>query len=107
MIPAQCGRALDARERVEQAVSRERSRRLRLHRRRQMAQPAGTGPTRVRLITPAWPALPPPVNVNVSCAALQLANVTVAVPTATLACVIGFGVSKTPPVVSYNVNGAV
>ncbi|HJU22306.1 MAG TPA: hypothetical protein VJ891_07330, partial [Casimicrobiaceae bacterium] len=56
---------------------------------------------------PAWPALLPPVKLKVSCADVQLANVIVAVPTALVACAAGVGVSNTPPVVSYNVSGAV
>ena len=78
--------------------------RLESHCRRASAltpQPAGTGPTRLGAIIPPWPALPPPVKLNASCADVQLVNVTVALPTALLACVIGVGVSNTPPIVSY------
>src|SRR5437867_13015245 len=46
--------------------------------------PVGAGPTRDRLMVPKVPALLPPVNLNVSCAAVQLMNVAVAVPTATV-----------------------
>ena len=44
-------------------------------------------------MTPACPALRPPVKSNVSCADVQLLNVTLAVPTATPASVVGVGVS--------------
>ena len=55
-------------------------------------------------IAPDLPALPPPVKLYAIDAAVQLANVTVPVPTAV---VVGFGapVSNTPPVVSYSVTG--
>ena len=44
--------------------------------------PAGTGPIRVRAIVPDVPVLLPPVKLNWNDALLQLANVTVPVPTA-------------------------
>ena len=50
----------------------------------QRPHPAGAGPTRDRLMVPAVPALLPPVRSNVSCAVLQLLNLAVAVPTATV-----------------------
>ena len=51
------------------------------------------------LMVPEAPALLPPVKLKASCNAVQLVNVAVAVPTAT---VVGIGVdlSNNPPVVS-------
>ena len=44
-------------------------------------QPGGAGPTRASEIAPARPALLPLVKLKLSCADVQLANVSVAVPT--------------------------
>ena len=62
-------------------------------------QPGGTGPTRDNAIVPDLPALLPPVKLNCNCAAVQLVNVTVALPTGVVAWDIGVGWSNTPPVV--------
>src|SRR5690349_10189158 len=69
--------------------------------------PGGTGPTRARLIVPARPALLPPVKLNASCAVVQLVNVTLALPTATVFWPAGAAWSKMPPVVSPSVNAIV
>jgi hypothetical protein len=51
--------------------------------------PGGTGPTRLNAIMPDCPMLLPPVKLKSSCADVQLANVSVAVPTGADA---GFGI---------------
>jgi|RhiMethySRZTD1v2_1073278.scaffolds.fasta_scaffold567835_1 hypothetical protein len=45
------------------------------------AHPGGTGPTRPSEIAPERPALLPLVKLKLTCADVQLAKVTVAVPT--------------------------
>src|SRR5206468_1010802 len=65
-----------------------------------IVHPGGIGPTRVNAIVPVAPALLPPVKVNVSVAAEQLWNASVALPTATLCGSGTVGASNNPPVVS-------
>ena len=50
--------------------------------------PGGTGPTRLNAIMPNRPMLLPAVKLKLSCADVQLANVSVAVPTGAD---VGFG----------------
>ena len=64
------------------------------------AQPGGTGPTRVTAMLPDRPELVPAVNAYVNVAVEQPWNVHVPVPTASVVCVVGVGVSNWPPLVS-------